>query len=99
MAVSEAPTLVAQLGTQGWQVLQANAPAQAQWPALHAGAPLSTTQPTPEADNFSFTVSHDLRAPIRVVEGFTRIVKEDYGRQLDRVGNDHLDRVLALPRA
>ncbi len=47
-----------------------------------------------EGDNFSFTVSHDLRAPIRVVEGFTRIVKEDYGRLLDRVGNDHLDRVL-----
>jgi light-regulated signal transduction histidine kinase (bacteriophytochrome) len=39
-------------------------------------------------------VSHDLRAPIRVVEGFTRIVKEDYGQLLDRVGNDHLDRVL-----
>ena len=49
-----------------------------------------------EADHesFSFTVSHDLRAPIRVVEGFTKIVKEDYGRLLDRVGNDHLDRVL-----
>ncbi len=43
---------------------------------------------------FSFTVSHDLRAPIRVVEGFTKIVKEDYGHLLDRVGNDHLDRVL-----
>ncbi|WP_052736628.1 sensor histidine kinase [Aquincola tertiaricarbonis] len=43
---------------------------------------------------FSYTVSHDLRAPVRVVEGFTRIVKEDYGRLLDRVGNDHLDRVL-----
>jgi signal transduction histidine kinase len=47
-----------------------------------------------EADAFSFTLSHDLRAPIRVVEGFTRIVKEDYGRVLDRVGNDHLERVL-----
>jgi signal transduction histidine kinase len=47
-----------------------------------------------ESASFSFTVSHDLRAPIRVVEGFTRIVKEDYGRLLDRVGNDHLDRVL-----
>jgi signal transduction histidine kinase len=41
------------------------------------------------------TVSHDLRAPVRVVDGFTRILKEDYGRLLDRVGNDHLDRVLA----
>jgi hypothetical protein len=47
-----------------------------------------------EAEQFSLTVSHDLRAPIRVVEGFTRIVKEDYGALLDRVGNDHLDRVL-----
>jgi light-regulated signal transduction histidine kinase (bacteriophytochrome) len=49
----------------------------------------------PEHASFSYTVSHDLRAPLRVVEGFTRIVKEDYGRLLDRVGNDHLERVLA----
>ncbi len=47
-----------------------------------------------EQESFSYTVSHDLRAPIRVVEGFTRILKEDYGRVLDRIGNDHLDRVL-----
>jgi light-regulated signal transduction histidine kinase (bacteriophytochrome) len=51
----------------------------------------------PDNDTASmvYTVSHDLRAPIRVVEGFTRIVKEDYGALLDHVGNDHLDRVLA----
>jgi len=47
-----------------------------------------------ERESFSYTVSHDLRAPIRVVEGFTKIVKEDYGNVLDRVGHDHLDRVL-----
>jgi signal transduction histidine kinase len=65
-------------------------------PALRAPA-LPDPEPgrnATEQDNYSFTLSHDLRAPLRVVEGFTRIVKEDYGEQLDRVGNDHLERVL-----
>lgn len=66
---------------------------------LPAIAPAAATAAELEADgsdheSFSYTVSHDLRAPIRVVEGFTKIVKEDYGRLLDRIGNDHLDRVL-----
>jgi light-regulated signal transduction histidine kinase (bacteriophytochrome) len=47
-----------------------------------------------ELESFSYTVSHDLRAPIRVIEGFTKILKEDYARALDRIGHDHLDRVL-----
>ena len=44
---------------------------------------------------FAYTISHDLRAPIRVIEGFGRILKEDYGSTLDRVGRDHLDRMMA----
>ncbi len=70
--------------------------------APQAGLLLSLLPPPPgsqalaeEQASFSYTVSHDLRAPIRVIEGFTRILKEDYGRVLDRIGNDHLDRVLA----
>jgi len=59
-----------------------------------SGAPAPAEAPTDDSESFSYTVSHDLRAPIRVVEGFTKIVKEDYGHALDRVGNDHLDRVL-----
>ena len=64
-------------------------------PALPAKAASATAPVTAsEHESFGYTVSHDLRAPIRVVEGFTRIVKEDYGSVLDRIGHDHLDRVL-----
>ncbi len=45
-------------------------------------------------ESFGYIVSHDLRAPIRVVEGFTKIVKEDYAGVLDKMALDHLDRVL-----
>jgi signal transduction histidine kinase len=41
-----------------------------------------------EQEVLRYALSHDLRAPLRVVEGFTRIVKEDYGRAMDRLGND-----------
>jgi signal transduction histidine kinase len=62
-------------------------------PANEPAPPSSPVDPS-ESESFGYTLSHDLRAPIRVVDGFTRILKEDYGRLLDRVGNDHLDRVL-----
>lgn len=55
--------------------------------------------PTPmtESDQevLRYALSHDLRAPLRVVDGFTKIVKEDYAKVLDKMGVDHLDRVLA----
>lgn len=47
-----------------------------------------------EQEVLRYALSHDLRAPLRVVEGFTRIVKEDYGAAMDKLGNDHLERVL-----
>jgi len=60
-----------------------------------AAEPAPTTADNADQESFIYTVSHDLRAPIRVVEGFARILKEDYGRFLDRIGNDHTDRILA----
>ncbi|WP_418316566.1 sensor histidine kinase [Piscinibacter sakaiensis] len=80
---------IEQRRTEGQSAL---AGAAAPTAAAAAAAPANTAPE--DQESFSYTVSHDLRAPIRVVEGFTRILKEDYGRVLDRVGNDHLDRVL-----
>jgi signal transduction histidine kinase len=61
-----------------------------------AAEPSAADSPVaPPSEAFSYTISHDLRSPLRVVEGFARILKEDYGRLLDRIGNDHLERILA----
>jgi len=86
----------APLDAQGWRLAAPQTADGTRCLVLlqQAAPPAAATVEAGESDNFSFTVTHDLRAPIRVVEGFTRIVKEDYGRLLDRVGNDHLDRVL-----
>ncbi|MCA0175627.1 MAG: GHKL domain-containing protein [Proteobacteria bacterium] len=71
---------------------QAAPPARPQPPLL---APSAAASSDDERDSFIYSISHDLRAPIRVAEGFARILKEDYGPQLDRIANDHIDRLLA----
>jgi len=46
-----------------------------------------------ELDAFSYSVSHDLRAPLRSIEGFSRVVATRYAESLDETGRDYLDRI------
>ncbi len=48
-----------------------------------------------ELESFSYSVSHDLRAPLRALDGFSQAVLEDYGRQLPEEGQRYLQTIRA----
>ncbi|HWI60563.1 MAG TPA: GAF domain-containing protein [Symbiobacteriaceae bacterium] len=51
-----------------------------------------------ELEAFSYTVSHDLRAPLRNIDGFSQALVEDYGDRLDKEGINYLNRIRAGTR-
>lgn len=51
-----------------------------------------------ELESFSYSVSHDLRAPLRGIDGWSLALAEDYGPQLDATALQYLDRVRAETR-
>jgi PAS domain S-box-containing protein len=48
-----------------------------------------------ELESFSYSVSHDLRAPLRSINGFSQAIIEDYYELLDEAGKQYLDRIKA----
>jgi light-regulated signal transduction histidine kinase (bacteriophytochrome) len=48
-----------------------------------------------ELEAFSYSVSHDLRAPLRSIDGFSLALLEDYADKVDADGQDYLNRIRA----
>jgi len=46
-----------------------------------------------ELEAFSYSVSHDLRAPLRGMNGFSQVLMEEYAGKLDKKGKDYLQRI------
>ena len=55
----------------------------------------SASDANKELEAFAYSVSHDLRAPLRSVDGFSQVLLADYAGKLDEEGKDSLNRIRA----
>jgi PAS domain S-box-containing protein len=51
-----------------------------------------------ELEAFSFSVSHDLRSPLRSLDGFSTLLREEYYDQIDENGQNYLNRISAAAK-
>ena len=46
-----------------------------------------------EMEEFVYSITHDLRSPLRALAGFSEIIQADYDAVLDATGRDYLERI------
>jgi light-regulated signal transduction histidine kinase (bacteriophytochrome) len=51
-------------------------------------------QSNTELENYTYVVSHDLKAPLRTIRSFSAFLVEDYGERIDNTGLDYLERII-----
>lgn len=51
-------------------------------------------QANKELESFIYSISHDLRAPLRTISGFAEIIIDDYGKMFDESGREYLRRIV-----
>jgi len=54
----------------------------------------SLRQTVEQLEEFSYSVSHDLRSPLRAIQGYATALLEDYGVKLDEEAREYLDRIV-----
>jgi signal transduction histidine kinase len=64
---------------------------RARWELERTAADLA--QKNEELESFTYSVSHDLKEPLRTLEAFSQFLIEDYSDRLDEQGNDYLGRI------
>lgn len=52
-------------------------------------------QANEELEAFSYTIAHDLRAPLRGIQGYAQALLEDYGEHLDEIAQDYIQQIFA----
>jgi signal transduction histidine kinase len=56
------------------------------------------TRTVRELEGFAYTIAHDLRAPLRAISGFSRLMIDDFGKEIREPGSEYLARIDAAAR-
>lgn len=97
---SEFPAEVALVRTRSqgevvfvWYLRDITERRQAAEAAMHRRAKEAAESANAELEAFSYSVAHDLRAPLRAISGFSSLLVEDYADGLDATAKEHLGRI------